>query len=130
MIRALAHSRDVVLVAEATHRRNVLLIRGAELRGVECALPPRKFEEHNYEKFEGERLNPAVFHKEFLNALPMRVKVGNLVVTDEMKPENVDGDFWNEWKAKFTSRTTEAEGGKPVEFNFKKLVRGEVWVAR
>ncbi|GMI05451.1 hypothetical protein TrVE_jg4580 [Triparma verrucosa] len=109
---------------------NILICKDCgNTASVECALPPRKFEEHNYEKFEGERLNPAVFHKEFLNALPMRVKVGNLVVTDEMKPENVDGDFWNEWKAKFTSRTTEAEGGKPVEFNFKKLVRGEVWVA-
>ena len=96
----------------------------------ECALPPRKFEEHSYVKFDGARLDPSEFYEELLAALPMRLKISNLTVTDDMKPKDVSKTFWSQWKDRFDEHTTELDGKSgPVEFNFRQLVRGEVWVA-
>jgi len=95
---------------------------------VECAYPPRKFEEHSYKKMKDERLVPAVFHAELMKALPMRLQLTDLVVTDEMKPESVDEKLWSSWTKKFRS-TINHSPSTFAEFTFRSVVRGEVWVA-
>ena len=94
---------------------------------IECALPPRKFEEHSYKKMASERLVPAIFHSEVMKAIPMRVKVAGLAVSNDMKPENVEESLWKEWTKTFRS-TLNPSTSTSAEFTFRKLVRGEVWI--
>ena len=95
---------------------------------VEAALPPRKYEEHSYKKMNFKRLDPAIFHNEFIKALPMCVKFDKLSVTDSMKPKDVTDKLWGAWVESFEKAMSPSDG-ECTEFKFKKLFRGEVWVA-
>jgi SNF2 family DNA or RNA helicase len=98
----------------------------------ECAFPPRKFEEHSYVDFKADREDPKEFVKALNAALPTRMCISGLDIKDSDKPASMSSKQacanWSEWLEMFKTRTQE-ETGEPVEFNLRKITRGEVWTA-
>jgi site-specific DNA-cytosine methylase len=108
-----------------------------------CAVPARKFEEHNFEAVpeDYKRISPASFRVKVLKALPMCLQLQGLgisqlkkVMTDEVKNKE-DKALWNDWKQAFVETTLElgdtrnTDTDLPAEFRFTRLVRSHRWTA-
>ena len=89
----------------------------------ECAIPPRRYEEHNFQPYAGQREDPKTFHEAFSAALPRRISIQDLTLSSSDKPATLTRALdYSEWLSTFFSRTQK-------EFNFTKITRGEVWTA-
>lgn len=98
-----------------------------------CALPPRKFEEHEFMKMnyiDFPRLQPSDFRKKLLALLPMRVHFTGIDKEVLKRPEEVDSELWDAWIMSLLECVSR-QGNQcaPAEFRFTELKRSEIWTA-
>lgn len=102
---------------------------------VGCAMPPRKFEEHdfiNMDDFETTRSDPSKFRSKLLAALPMRVELCSFNIQAIQKPSGIDDELWSGWREAAiaaTSTTSSERSNRSLEYRFIRLSRSHIWTA-
>jgi site-specific DNA-cytosine methylase len=96
----------------------------------ENAVPPRKFEEHEFVPYPVDviRVDPVIFRRRLLEYLPMRLEIANLDFNICKDLTELKDNVRREW-LKQATRAVKEENESLLEFRFTELTRSHIWTA-